>query len=72
MIVYRVSFHDPSEGTMLSWYSTKRQAEAALRKLQFESPNEPQGVETVDAIDIPTTRKGLIAWLNRNFNTDNG
>jgi len=23
-------------------------------------------------VDVPTTRKGLIAWLNNNLNTDNG
>lgn len=30
------------------------------------------GIEGVDAVDIPTDRAGLIAWLDQNCNIDNG
>lgn len=71
MRVWRCAFHDPELGQLLSWHGSKGEASLALRAQQRER-GEAQGVEAVEAIEIPTTKAGLLAWLNRNVKTDNG
>lgn len=71
MKIYRACFHDADEGTCVSWHASKREAERALRELQA-GRETPQGVEDVARIDLPTDRAGLLSWLNRNLNHDNG
>lgn len=75
MKIYRVSFHDSGLGTLLTWHTNKRAAVRDLREKQREAReagNEPQGVEDVEPVDVPTDRAGLVSWLNTHFNTDNG
>jgi hypothetical protein len=69
--VYRLTFHAADEGAMLSWHSSKRDAERALRERRQEF-GEAQGPDDIEAIDIPTDRAGLLTWLNREVTLDNG
>ncbi len=71
MKIYRCAFHDASLGLMLTWHSSRRQAEHELRRLQSQR-DAPSGVEAVELVEIPTDRNGLLSWLNRNFGSDNG
>lgn len=68
MKIWRCTFHgDPYLGTMLSWHRSKRDAMNG----RLELAEDVTSVE-VDAVEIPTDKSGLVAWLNHNFNTDNG
>lgn len=70
MKIYRCTIYDAHEGAMLSWHASRREAEQALRSEQRER-DEPV-VGSVDAIDFPTDRAGLLSWLNAHFDRDNG
>ena len=75
MKIYRVTFHDDHMGAVLTWHSSRRSAERELAKYrrdERELPEIQRSEMEVHKINIPTTRKGLIAWLNRNFQSDNG
>jgi hypothetical protein len=69
--IYRTAFHDADEGTILSWHSSRREAEKALRELQA-GRDRPQGVEEVEQVILPTDRAGMLRWLNARFDRDNG
>lgn len=71
MRLYRVEFHAAHAGRLLAWEPNKRAAEARLRALRQEH-GEPQGPAGVEAIEFPTDKTGVLAWLNRHFDTDNG
>lgn len=72
MKIYRCTKNDADMGSLLSWHSSKREAEAKLKRHQRERGETACGPECVEAEDIPTDRAGLIGWLNRNFDTNNG
>ena len=71
MKIYRCAFNDASLGLVLTWHANKRSAEHELRRRQSER-DEPTGVEMIEAMEIPTDKRGLISWLNRHFDVDNG
>jgi len=67
------AFHETaSEGCILVWCASKRDAKQLLamaRKSSEPDEFEPSGFEPVD---IPTKKQDLIRWLNIQFNRDNG
>lgn len=71
MKIYRCNKSDRDEGTVVSWHSSKREAEKELREYQsnffYAAPNE-----SVTCVEIPTDKAGLIRWLNSVFTRDNG
>ena len=72
MKVYRVTLYDQAAGAILSWHSTKKQAMAAL-KAGIAERGEPKTVlDGVELLDIPTSKGGLLGWLNSHFKSDNG
>lgn len=66
MKLWRAQARDPHLGTVQVWASSERNARAQFQREYSEKPT------AVEAVEIPTTRTGLIEWLNHNFNTDNG
>jgi hypothetical protein len=72
MKIYRCNKFDADLGAMLSWHASGRAAQAELRRFQKERNEPPCGPEGVEAVDVPTDRAGLLEWLNREFNADNG
>lgn len=78
MRIYRCEVYGwPDDGTNVSWFPNKAQADRFLRKQQKErrentGEERAFGPEGVEMVDIPTDNTGLIDWLNRNFSTDNG
>ena len=73
MKVWKVIFHDPHAGTLISWWSNRRDAESELKWLKKQRGDEDGcGYDSLENKEIPTTKKELIAWLNDNLTTDNG
>ena len=72
MRIYKVIWQEPDMGVLQSWHASKREAEKALRHQQQELGDMGGGNGWIDAVDIPTTRAGLLNWLNTCFTTDNG
>jgi len=73
--VYRVDFHDPHLGTMISWFTSESKAKSYLAKMKREQKAEgiePSGPQEVLAVELPANKGELVEWLNRNFTTDNG
>ena len=70
MKVWRAHFTDADQGRMYSWHTSKRSAKAALAK--FKRILVSSGPEGAELIDVPTTRKALVRWLNVNLDLDNG
>jgi len=68
--VYCARFWDADDGQLLSWHTNRRDAERELRRMQREG--RQQGPAEVEAVDLPTSRAGLVGWLNARFTTDNG
>jgi hypothetical protein len=72
MKLYRCNCYDKDQGSLVSWHASKADAERELRKWQKDRGEDARGPEGVDAVEIPTDRRGLLAWLNANISTDNG
>ena len=73
MKVWKVIFHDPHAGTLISWWSNRRDAESELQSLKKQRGDENAcWSDDLKHEEIPTTKKELIAWLNVELNTDNG
>lgn len=72
MKVYRCDKYDRNMGATVSWHSSRADADSELRRHQRERDGAAGGPEGVTKVEIPITKAGLIAWLNRNFDTDNG
>jgi len=58
-----------TDGVMLVWRTSKRECERDTASIATDVEGT---VMTVKPIDIPTDRRGLAGWLDRNFNMDNG
>lgn len=67
MKLYRCNWRDQDLGYRISWHASKREAENAMR--QLDKTAHPEGVESVN---VPTTKRELITWLNSHYNSDNG
>lgn len=71
MKLYRHTMHDADEGTLFSWHASK--ADAMRAKREFEARRgESCDAGQVEAVDVPTDKRGLLSWLNSNCNSDNG
>lgn len=69
MKLWRAYTIDPHDGTIYRWAGDAKAACEARRELERDGYTNPTGIE---AVDIPTSKAGLIGWLNDNFTTDNG
>jgi hypothetical protein len=71
VIIYKFTYTHPDLAHVVEWYGTKREAEAALMAFKEEEGTEQELAE-IEKVDIPTDKKGLLAWLNLYFTSDNG
>jgi hypothetical protein len=63
MKLYKITATDPDEGVMLTWAGTQADAKRIRKE---------QGGVSIDEVDVPTDKPGLLAWLNAHFDRDNG
>lgn len=69
MQIYRVEVDDSVHGTLLYWAGSRKEAEAHGRD-RIGDPNVI--TYRVYAQEFPTTKRGMIEWLNDHFTSDNG
>lgn len=65
MRIYCVSYDDHDRGTVLHWTGSRQKAERFAREA---GPS----ISTVIKHEIPTDKTGLVDWLNKHFDLDNG
>lgn len=68
MKIYRAAL-SYEDGVCLLWAPSKRAAQSGAAAMAIESE---MTVMSIKAVDVPTTKADLIAWLNANLGTDNG
>lgn len=73
MKLHRITVIHPHEGTCYIWCRT--QLEVAQQKRELKN-TLMAGLEkealTVDRVEVPTDKGGLVAWLNAHFSKNNG
>ena len=67
MKMYKLTVLDAQEGAMVSWFSSKTEAEATQKQLKGVGETT-----LIQSIEFPTGKKAIIEWLNTNYNRDNG
>lgn len=72
MKLYRVWFSAPNEGVVLAWFASKKEADNEIVNLKKQYNLDDETEPDIEAIDVPIKRKELLAWLNQNFNRNNG
>jgi hypothetical protein len=76
MKLWKATVQDGGEGACLVWASSKAGAKRLAKELiennDAEGDFEPPYLAHIEQMDVPTDRKGLVAWLNLYFNRDNG
>lgn len=72
MKVYQVHWSAPDEGNCLHWAASKAEAVRVARDAIEEGPSYSMADFTIKAVDVPTSKRELLPWLNANFNRDNG
>jgi hypothetical protein len=70
MKVYRADWQGP-DGCFMVWAASKREAEH-LQREALKNTGDHAEAGAVRPVHIPDTRPALVAWLNRNYNADNG
>lgn len=74
MKLWRMELRDRGEGTVWVWHPTQRAARtdaAKARRGETYDVEHPDSI-LVESVDVPTTKVGLIAWLNANCDRHNG
>ena len=71
MKLYRVDEYNPWEGNIVHWCSSLEEV-AQIRELILNNPDNSFEDFHFHSVVIPTDKKGLLKWLNSNFNRDNG
>jgi hypothetical protein len=70
------SLSTPSDGTQLTWHTSKRDAEKELNVMKqtyyraFLQSERPEG--QVNSVEIEPTRGGIVSFLNEHLTSDNG
>lgn len=64
MKLYRIDYETAAGATLSVWCGT--QAEARAREKELEREHGRWRVGDVEAVDVPTDKPGLLAWLNAN------
>ena len=71
MKLYCVHFHDYYDGAMLSWYSSKKEANKQLKQQQ-KKQRTSLGPEEIYQVTFPRGKANIIRWLNTHCNRNNG
>lgn len=73
MKIYRLSWRESETGRHLAWFTNKREAESLSAEIWRTGDERGlDHIEGIEAIDFPTKRAAIVAWLNINLITDNG
>lgn len=72
MRVHRLQHGDASHGNVVAWFPSKREAQHALARLRREGELDATYPVSLEPVDIPTDKAGLLRWLNAYVITDNG
>lgn len=72
--VYRQTVQDPDFGSVLFWATSRaavvRKAREYCRTHRVSSQLEPPYLQGgVEAVEIPRTKRTLVAWLDEHFTT---
>jgi hypothetical protein len=68
MNIWRATIHDPDQGMLQVWAGSQRE----VRRLALKAADgDRDAITLVELVNIPTDRRGLIAWLNLYVGTDN-
>ena len=67
VLIYRIDYHDVSEGDCIEWVATKKEGEPRVKELR-----EIYSEITMQAVEFPRTKSNIAKWLNRHFKRDNG
>lgn len=62
MRIYQVTAIDHGEGAVNRWAESKRMA--LKERAQMRRDYNILELPTITAVDFPTTRAGIVAWLN--------
>jgi hypothetical protein len=68
--IYQIWRSDPHEGNILEWAATMSAARQRLSEI-----SESEGSDTASRIfefEVPLTRAGFVAFLNKHLTRDNG
>lgn len=66
MIVYRVHFYQHAESSQgFRWFSSEREARSMAHAWKKSVPKRDWPDPTVDKLDCPTHKAGLLEFLNR-------
>lgn len=70
MNLYKIVLHVPESdiGTVQAWAGTQADAKAEAKRMTDEYGEKA----VIHPIDFPTDKPSLLAWLNTNFDRDNG
>jgi hypothetical protein len=64
MKLYQISYDTGGGATCCAWCGT--QAEARAREKELEREHGRWRVDSPIAVEVPTDKPGLLAWLNAN------
>jgi hypothetical protein len=75
--LWRAQYQDPDEGAIVFWASSEREIRrnlaAELAVLRERAGDDENGAPVfVERVEVPTSRKELVGWLNMHLNRDNG
>ena len=65
MRFYRVVYYNSQKRTVYDWFLSKREARAEARKFLRAFQADPDASIKVQAVDIPATRQGVRAALQK-------
>lgn len=69
MKIYKRQWNDDFEGTCISWHASKKEAED---KSSLDTNDIDDASITIEAVNFPATKQGVLRWLNTHLNRDNG
>lgn len=67
--LWRVAHSTTMDGLQLSWHETEKKADQEIRIIKDQ---DPEASVSKSLVPVPSTRKGIVRWLNAHYETDNG
>ena len=66
MKLYRIQAAHDDEGTIYAWAGTQADAKKAAKVMNDEHHFKLRDDPTIEVVEVPTDKKGLLRWLNEN------
>lgn len=70
--IYRGNLTSPHMGNVVCWATSETGIKKVMREVRNQDPNNYEGTGDYHAVYIEPTKRGVVDWLQRNFNYDNG